>query len=349
MTRRLTLGGIGSGVGRTTAGFQRRFDRMVESRWGAVPEMARRRTPAESLPNPVTEALYQRLNKSDIEQLAALLDETDRAWWSSQEPGSVAWKRTALHYSVHYGLTDAIARTGLLRAEPPVGIHSMGRGPFAAGGSIYHADLVIGAIELIGQELPRGGSLLDFGCSSGRVVRVLKAYRPDLKCYGCDPNQQAILWAKGELQDIDFVVSDQRPPLELGDGSVDMAYAISIWSHFGPVAAQEWLAEMHRVLRPDGLLILTTHSFHSVAYYHQRRLRDLSLLRKTLISLVSTGFDFAAIFGTTGDWGVVNPEWGEAYISAEWLLNKVTPGWEVVLYRSGANEENQDVVVLRRR
>lgn len=342
-------GGIATGIGRTTARIRRRFERMVLARWGTVPEMARQRKPVDPLPSPVTEALFQRLEQSDIEQLATDLDETDRLAWSSQERGSSGWKRTALHYAVRYRLAEALSRTGLLSAEPPADVHSMGRGSLAAGGSIYHADLVFGAIELVGQDLTQGARILDFGCSSGRVIRVVKAYRPDLKCVGCDPNEQAILWAKRELHDIDFFVSKQSPPLELLDQSLDCAFAISIWSHYGRDAAVAWLAEMHRVLRPDGLLILTTHSLHSVAYYHQRRLRPLDQLQKALVSLVSSGFHFVDRFGPAGDWGIVNSEWGEAYFSAEWLLNRVTPRWEVALYRTGANEDNQDVVVLRRR
>jgi SAM-dependent methyltransferase len=225
----------------------------------------------------------------------------------------------------------------------------MGRGGLAAGGSIYHADLVFGAVQLVGQELARGASILDFGCSSGRVIRVVHAYRPDLKCLGCDPNEDAIRWAERELPQIEFFVNAVSPPLGLPDRSLDCAFAISIWSHYGPRAALAWLSEMHRVLRPGALLILTTHSLQSIAYYHQKHLRALDDLEKTLVDLEGTGFHFFDVFGEKGDWGIVNSEWGEAYISAEWLLNRVTPRWEVALYRTGANEDNQDVVVLRRR
>jgi len=95
--------------------------------------------------------------------------------------------------------------------------------------------------------------------------------------------------------------------------------------------------------------MLTTQSFGSVAYYASKRLRSVVDMRAVLTSMLGTGFGFLQMFGTKGDWSVIDPDWGEAYISPEWLLNRATPQWEVLLYRTRANEDNQDVVILRRR
>ena len=187
----------------------------------------------------------------------------------------------------------------------------MGRGSLAAGGSIYHADLIFATLELAGVEIPIGGRVLDFGCSSGRVIRVVKAYRRDLECHGCDPNEGAIRWANENLPDISFMVSPQRPPLASDGSSFECVFAISIWSHFGPEAATAWLAEMHRLLTPGGLLMLTTHSFGSVAYYASKRLRPVVDMRAVLTSMLGTGFGFLPMFGTKGDWGIIDPDWGE--------------------------------------
>ena len=321
----------------------------VESTFGMVLPMSRSPLHREGLPAPVTNALFSRIEVDDFEALSPRLSDEDRAYWTQLEPGSVNWKRTALHYSVRYGLDGSWARAGLTAAEPPSDVHAMGRGSLAAGGSIYHSDLVFGALELAGVEIPARGRVLDFGCSSGRVIRVVKAYRPDLECHGCDPNEGAIRWANENLPDISFMVSPQRPPLASGESSFDCVFAISIWSHFGPEAATAWLAEMHRLLTPGGLLMLTTHSFGSVAYYASKRLRSVVDMRAVLTSMLGTGFGFLQMFGTKGDWGVIDPDWGEAYISPEWLLNRATPQWDVLLYRTRANEDNQDVVILRRR
>lgn len=321
----------------------------IENTFGMVLPLSRRAFNREDLPAPVTDAFFSRIENKDFEALSPKLSDSDRAYWMQQEPGSVAWKRTAIHYSVHYGSNGSLAGANLARAEPPADVHAMGRGSLAAGGSIYHADMIFGALELADAQIPTGGRILDFGCSSGRVIRVVRAYRPDLDCHGCDPNEGAIRWASNNLPDISFAVSPLRPPLPLAASSFDCVFAVSVWSHFGPAAAKAWLTEMHRLLKPGGVLILTTHSFGSVAYYTGKKLRAIVDMRAVLSSMLVTGFGFLQVFGKRGDWGIIDPDWGEAYISPEWLLNGTTPEWEVLLYRTRANEDNQDLAILRNR
>ena len=55
----------------------------------------------------------------------------------------------------------------------------------------------VGGVVLLS---PDGGTVLDFGSSSGRVLRILAAARPDLRCLGCDPNEDAIAWAEVEMK-----------------------------------------------------------------------------------------------------------------------------------------------------
>ena len=66
--------------------------------------------------------------------------------------------------------------------------------------------------------------------------------------------------------EIEFFVNDNAPPLPLADGSLDLVYAISIWSHFAPELGLRWFEEMHRLIRPGGHLVCTTHGLTSVAH-----------------------------------------------------------------------------------
>ena len=114
---------------------------------------------------------------------------------------------------------------------------------------------------------------LDFGCSSGRVVRVLAAAYPDVSWSGCDPIESSIVWARENLPGIEFEVSPVEPPLPYEDASFDFVFAISIWSHFSAGAALRWWDEMHRMLRPGGHLVLTTHGYQTIAHYRRHGLQ----------------------------------------------------------------------------
>ena len=115
--------------------------------------------------------------------------------------------------------------------------------------------------------------MLDFGCSSGRAVRVLHAAFPEIEWHACDPIEASIQWATAHLPGVRFAVSPTKPPLAYPDEFFDRVFAISIWSHFSARAALQWLQEMRRVIRPSGHLVLTTHGLESIAYYARRNLR----------------------------------------------------------------------------
>ena len=47
-------------------------------------------------------------------------------------------------------------------------------------------------------------------------------------------------------------------------------FAISIWSHFAEDAALDWLTEMHRIIRPGGRLLITTHGEQTITHTPRR-------------------------------------------------------------------------------
>jgi SAM-dependent methyltransferase len=239
-------------------------------------------------------------------------------------------------------------KTGLSAIQPPAEVHAMARGPFAAAGGLYEADLVVDSLASVGVDIADLSNVLDFGCSSGRVVRALSAAYPDVHLYGCDPNESAISWATENLPGIDFFVNDDLPPLALDDGMLDLAYAISIWSHFQPQLGLRWFEEMHRLIRPGGYLVCTTHGETSVDFYATNGLRTAEQSREIADALYQQAWWYAAEFGEQGDWGVVNPDWGTTFLTAEWLLAQLCPRWRVLEFAPGRNQNNQDVYVLQR-
>lgn len=314
-----------------------RFARSASVRWLTVEEFL------------ATRRLYERLDEGDVAEIEELIrsdPELADAYTSVPDPGTR--QHMVLSYGIWLGHRSATEKTGLPGSQPPEDVHVMARGPSAAAGGLYEADLVANALASVGVDIATIGAALDFGCSSGRVVRVMAAAYPQVQWYGCDPNAPAIEWAGENLSGIDFFVSSDTPPLPLPDGSLDLAYAISIWSHFEPQLGLRWFEEMRRLIRPGGHLVCTTHGATSVGLYAQLCLRTPQQSDQILGALYRQGCWYAPEFGEEGDWGVVNPDWGTAFLSPEWVLTQLCPRWRVLEFAPGRNQENQDVYVLQR-
>jgi SAM-dependent methyltransferase len=295
-----------------------------------------------------TAALIGRLRPEDVEatELAIAAEPELQALYRS-----VAWpdrNRALLHLALHLGVDAVAERTGLPTAQPPETVHAMARGPLAAAGGLYEADLVVDALASAGVDVGSVRRALDFGCSSGRALRVLSNAFPGTDWQGCDPNTDAIAWASEAIPTARFFVSGNRPPLDLPDGSLDLAFAISIWSHFAPELGLLWLEEMRRLIEPGGHLVLTTHGTTTIQHDAIHGVRSVEQLNDARWAVVTQGSWYADEFGEEGDWGVVNPEWGTAFLSAEWLLAYACPRWRLLEFAPGRNAGNQDVYVLER-
>lgn len=313
-----------------------------------VEVVTRRPAPAPPDPGtPVTDALFARLGDGDPQTVAEVLTGTEAELYAMS--GESGRRRLTLNFAVANRLDQIWTRAGLVAAMPPDDVHAMARGPVAAGGDLYLADLVFSALAAAGFELKPGATLLDFGASSGRVLRVIAAARPDLRCRGCDPNPGAIAWAAQHLPG-EYFVSPQHPPLaDVAAASLDVAYAISIWSHFAASPALAWLAEMHRIIAPGGALVLTTHGWDTLATGLRRSLVAPSTVANAVAGLVEEGHFFIDVFGEQGDWGVKDPGWGNAYLTLEWLVARTNGAWAVRLAWLGYLDLSQDVIVLERR
>jgi SAM-dependent methyltransferase len=306
-----------------------------------------RRLPSGALAGtPATDRLLARLNERDLEAVRSALTPEEAEVWAHAAPEDRGW--LALAMGVHHRVAAVVEKTGLIDASPPEEVHAMSRGPLAAGGSFGYADLVVNGLATAGRQVAAGDSVLDFGCSSGRVVRVLAAAFPDTDWHGCDPNGEAIAWAQANLPAIAFSRSPQEPPLPYADGALAAVFAISVWSHFDQSLGAAWLADMRRIIRPGGALLLTTHGWHSVAHYAGNGLRSEANLRDISRALRRSGFWYAAEFGEQGDFGVRHAEWGTAFMTADWLASLASNEWRIETFASGAVEDNQDLFVLTR-
>lgn len=122
---------------------------------------------------------------------------------------------------------------------------------------------IVDILEKNGLNIGNFGTILDFGCGSGRVLRRWK-YLKGPKLYGTDYNLKLINWCKRNIPFVQFETNDLSPQLNYGDGSFDFIYAISVFTHLGEALQLSWMNEFLRLLKPSGFLLITTHGENQV-------------------------------------------------------------------------------------
>ncbi|TWB11689.1 methyltransferase family protein [Rhizobium sp. ERR 1071] len=285
--------------------------------------------------------LFSTLSKSDISLVERLAAENGITL-PSKDSQYRYWIVEILRIGA--SLDHEISRkTGLINKAPPSHVHSMQRIDMDVG-SLYHPNLIDEVVNSVGRRVE--GRVLDFGCSSGRVARVMRAAYKTLELYACDPEAGTVEWAKNAFPGIEFSTSPFTPPTKYQCSFFDLVYAISIWSHFDEPSAMEWFEEMSRVIKPGGLLYWTTHGRQSLAHWQTLNTRPRGQLQYLASRLVVDGFVFERAYES--DWGADVSRWGMTYIAPEWVLTKLLGKWRVLQYRPGYESWNQDVYLMER-
>jgi SAM-dependent methyltransferase len=103
-----------------------------------------------------------------------------------------------------------------------------------------------------------GKRVLDFGCGSGRTLRHFLEEAQEGEFWGADIDGPSVEWINRNLSPpLHGWKSAEGPALGLEPESLDLIWAISVFTHLPPMTSLQWLLELHRLLKPDGLLICT--------------------------------------------------------------------------------------------
>jgi SAM-dependent methyltransferase len=138
-------------------------------------------------------------------------------------------------------------RVGVVDQDDPLG-------SFDAMG----ADIKRFVLDAVGHDWfsePR--SMLDFGCGSGKLLRHFLKEAEQHEIYGCDIDEPSVGWLNENLSPpLRVFTCSEEPGLDLPEGHLDLALAMSVFTHLTDHWAG-WLLELHRVLKPGGRLIAT--------------------------------------------------------------------------------------------
>jgi SAM-dependent methyltransferase len=121
-----------------------------------------------------------------------------------------------------------------------------------------HAELIAQTFrEHLTHPEPR---VCEWGCGPGRVVRYLpeKLAGTAASIYAVDLNPRSVAWCRRNLSGVSFEHNGLHPPLSFPDGFFDFIYAISVFTHLDEQGWAEWIEELYRVTRENGVVFFTT-------------------------------------------------------------------------------------------
>jgi SAM-dependent methyltransferase len=196
----------------------------------------------------------------------------------------------------------------------------------------HHADLVRDLLGENGTAVEDLGSLLDFGCGCGRVLRHW-AELPQTKVCGCDINPKMIEWCKANLPFADVAVNDLAPPLPYADGSFELVYAFSVFTHLSEELQHAWTADCRRVLKPGGYLLISTMGEYYVS---------LNRLTESERERFANG-EVVVLYERSAGTSLCS-----AYHPPEYVRGRLAPDFDFLSFRPAAVDGRHDIHLLRK-
>jgi SAM-dependent methyltransferase len=180
-----------------------------------------------------------------------------------------------------------------------------------------------------------GKRVLDFGCGAGRTLRHFLGEAERSEFWGADIDEESIAWLADRLSPpLHPVASRPEPPLGLEYGSFDVIWALSVFTHLVD-SSLPWLLELHRLLRPGGVLIATYMGrFNGEVFTHEPWDEDrigMNVLRR------HQRWDLGGPVVLMSDWWV-QEHWGRAFELGGRLPNVQGQTWVLLRKREVALE-----------
>jgi len=150
----------------------------------------------------------------------------------------------------------------MLRVAGPIGT----LGFITTGASWFH-NLEQLVRRYLRADLRDLGAILDWGCGCGRIVRH-GVERGLENLFGVDIDAYNIDWLRGHFPRGTYLRTDFDPPLPFADGTFDVVFGHSVFTHLAEADQDLWLAEIARVLKPGGYAFVTVCTEFGAAVAH---------------------------------------------------------------------------------
>lgn len=181
----------------------------------------------------------------------------------------------------------------------------------------------------------------------------MKYTKPD-NIYGLEVNEHVLENCRKTYGGCNFLKVDSFPPCDLRDDLLDFIFGYSVFSHLSPDCADAWIGEFARIVRPRGLVMMTTQGRTFVEYcqyirdsgnithpWHNSLVKSFVNVQECLEQYDNGGF----LHAQTGQYGGT---YGESLISPGYIKNNWAEYFDLVDFFDDRTTLPQALFVLRR-
>lgn len=138
----------------------------------------------------------------------------------------------------------------------------------AVGGGPYDGigDIELNLLKHAG--LQTGMSVFDLGCGSGRLATALGKSGMALEYIGTDVVQALLDYAKTKSPEHYRFIRHSSLSVPAEDSSLDIACAFSVFTHLLHHETYRYLEDLHRALKPGGLVIFSFLEFADSGHWN---------------------------------------------------------------------------------
>jgi SAM-dependent methyltransferase len=199
--------------------------------------------------------------------------------------------------------------------------------------------------------------IMDFGVGWGRILRFfLRDFKPE-DMVGVDINPELLDICKSTFDFGKFIRSNAMPPLDIGDESTDFIVGYSVFSHLSEDVCYAWMKEFSRILKPGGMLALTTRGRWFFDYCDSLKLQEgysgaLAYMFDDF-GKARDEYDSGKIVHTSGNGisggGVLNESfYGETFIPESYAKEKYSNLLDFVKFEYVAGRQMHPIMFFRK-
>lgn len=188
--------------------------------------------------------------------------------------------------------------------------------------------------------------VLDFGAGCGRTLQF--SSKDFNEIWATDIDAEAIDFIVQSYSGVNASCNNYDPPTEYEENFFDIIYSVSIWTHIPPENQEAWLREIQRILKPNGLALITFLGENCLKSESFHQSYGFNLTPDSLIEEGMTYIEYPKIVKRNSI-SQTEYSYGVTYHSNE-NIRKVWAQWfDVLDIQKGVIDNLQNLAVLKKR